>query len=144
MATSLEEKLVDIAREFEETKSRQLELYQRQLRRAREQLQERDTELADKIEELEYTKHNAEEAEASRAIEADNALMLTREVIALKFQLADAFEKLMEQVPPKAACSEAGSDEVRLAPGATRARRSHALGGWAALRSVRAAPVAPR
>ena len=92
MSVSLQHRLNEVAKEFEDQKYRQLDLYQRQLRKAREQLQERDDDLAACRAELEDVRALAEDAEMQRSADSRNVVELTREVIALKFELAAAIE----------------------------------------------------
>eukprot|EP01043_Picozoa_sp_COSAG02_P049277 COSAG02_NODE_4931_length_4820_cov_2.612794_2_plen_1015_part_00 len=92
MSVSLQQRLADVAKEFEDQKFRQLDLYQRQLRKARDALQDKELELAEKARELEDAKIRAEDAEAQCAAESQGSVEMTREIIALKFELAAAIE----------------------------------------------------
>eukprot|EP01046_Picozoa_sp_COSAG06_P016164 COSAG06_NODE_1061_length_10874_cov_7.752390_10_plen_1037_part_00 len=89
---SLQQRLAEVAKEFEDQKFRQLDLYQRQLRKARDALQDKELELAEKARELEDAKLRAEDAEAQCAAESQGSVEMTREIIALKFELAAAIE----------------------------------------------------
>ena len=83
---------MEVAHEFEDSKNRQLDLYQRQLRRSREQLEEKETQFTQLAAELEFQKNQADKAATDRHQETDDNLALTREVVVLKMQLADAIE----------------------------------------------------
>jgi hypothetical protein len=61
MSVSLQQRLAEVAKEFEDQKFRQLDLYQRQLRKARDALQDKELELAEKARELEDAKLRAED-----------------------------------------------------------------------------------
>ena len=73
---------MEVAHEFEDSKNRQLDLYQRQLRRSREQLQEKETQAAELAAELAFQKNQADKAATDRHQETDDNLALTREVAA--------------------------------------------------------------
>lgn len=92
MSVSLQQRLAEVAKEFEDQKFRQLDLYQRQLRKARDALQDKELELAEKARELEDARIRAEDAEAQCAAESQGCVEMTREIIALKFELAAAIE----------------------------------------------------
>ena len=92
MSVSLQQRLAEVAKEFEDQKFRQLDLYQRQLRKARDALQDKEQELAETARELEDAKKAAEDAEAQCAAESQGSVEMTREIIALKFELAAAIE----------------------------------------------------
>ena len=61
MSVSLQQRLAEVAKEFEDQKFHQLDLYQRQLRKARDALQDKELELAEKARELEDAKLRAED-----------------------------------------------------------------------------------
>ena len=83
MSVSLQQRLAEVAKEFEDQKFRQLDLYQRQLRKARDALHDKEVEVAEKVRELEDAKVRAEDAEAQCAAESQGSVDMTREIIAM-------------------------------------------------------------
>ena len=113
MSVSLQQRLIEVAKEYEDTKFRQLDLYQRQLRKARDSLAEKERLLAESAAELDDARARAEQAEAKCAAESRGSVEMTREIIALKFELGAALEALRDS---RQASAGAGADEEGAPP----------------------------